>query len=166
VIDYEFKYDLIDYLARMPGAPVASLADILARGLYDAQLEGALRRREAQGTRDSEAYRAALKQRDAVRDTIVQILDARHLDALIYPTMRRKAALVGEPQRGSTCQLSAVTGLPALSMPAGFTPDSLPIGVELLGRPFGDDRLVAFAYDYAQAPRPPHPPRTTPPPLD
>jgi amidase len=56
-----------------------------------------------------------------------------------------------------------VTGLPALSMPAGFTPDGLPIGVELLGRALSDARLVAFAYDYEQAAHPRRAPETTPP---
>ena len=84
----------------------------------------------------------------------IAFLDTNHLDALVYPTMRRKPAIIGEPQSGTTCQLSAVTGLPALSMPAGFTADSLPLGVELLGRPLADARLVSFAYDYEQSTHP------------
>ena len=97
---------------------------------------------------------------------VIAFLDSNRLDALVYPTMRRKPAIIGEPQGGSTCQLSAVTGLPALSMPAGFTTDSLPLGVELLGRPLADARLVSFAYDYEQSTRPRRPPSTTPPLVD
>jgi Asp-tRNA(Asn)/Glu-tRNA(Gln) amidotransferase A subunit family amidase len=163
VIDYEFKYDLIDYLAHIPNAPVKSLGEILDRGLYDIALEAGLRRRERQGTRDSEAYRSALGLRVVARDLIVAFLDANNLDALVYPTLTRKAAIIGEPQRGATCQYSAVTGLPALSMPAGFTPDGLPIGVELLGRPLADARLVSLAFDYEQSVHPRRPPPTTPP---
>ena len=163
VIDFEFKYDLIDYLARIPNAPVKSLGEILDHGLYDVALEAGLRRRERNGTRDSEAYRTALAQRSAARDLIVSFLEANKLDALVYPTVTRKAAIIGEPQRGATCQFSAVTGLPALSMPAGFTADGLPIGVELLGRPLSDPRLVAMAFDYEQAAHPRRPPATTPP---
>ena len=163
VIDYEFKYDFIDYLARFPNAPVKSLAEILDHGLYDVALESGLRRRARQGTRDNEAYRVALANRTVARDLIVSYLDANKLDALVYPTLTRKAAIIGEPQRGATCQYSAVTGLPALSMPAGFTADGLPIGVELLGRPLSDVRLVSFAFDYEQATHPRRPPSTTPP---
>jgi amidase len=163
VIDYEFKYDFIDYLARIPNAPVKSLAEILQGGLYHTALEGGLRRRETNGTRDSDAYKHALAYRDSTRSTVVKFLDDQRLDALVYPTVRRKPAIIGEPQRGANCQLSAVTGLPALSMPAGFTPDSLPIALELLGRPFADDRLVAFAYDYEQATHPRRAPSMTPP---
>src|SRR5207253_9331280 len=67
VIDYEFKYDLIDYLAHVPNAPVKSLAEILQAGLYHVALEGGLRRRESNGTRDSDAYKRALSYRDSTR---------------------------------------------------------------------------------------------------
>ena len=166
VIDFELKPDLMDYLAKIPGAPVKSLAEILDAGLVHTALDEPLHRREARGTRDSDAYRAALAQRTAAREMVVAFLDANRLDALVYPTVRRKAAIIGEPQRGANCQLSAVTGLPALSAPAGFTPDGMPIGVELLGRPLDDARLVAMAYDYEQATQPRRPPSTTPPLVD
>jgi amidase len=166
VIDYELKPDLIDYLAKIPGAPVKSLAEILDAGLVHVALDEPLHRRETRGTRDSEAYRAALRRRIAARDLVVAFLDSNKLDALVYPTVRRKAAIIGEPQRGANCQLSAVTGLPALSAPAGFTPDGMPIGVELLGRPLDDARLVAMAYDYEQATHPRRAPSTTPPLVD
>jgi Asp-tRNA(Asn)/Glu-tRNA(Gln) amidotransferase A subunit family amidase len=166
VIDYEFKPDLMDFLAGVPGAPVKSLGEILDKGLIHIALDEPLHRRESRGTRDSDAYRVALAQRTAARDLVVSFLDANKLDAILYPTVRRKAAIIGEPQRGANCQLSAVTGLPALSAPAGFTPDGMPIGVELLGRPLDDARLVAMAYDYEQATHPRRAPTTTPPLVD
>ena len=166
VIDFEFKYDLIDFLASMPGQHVSSLADILRLGMYDVALEPPFRRRDSLGTRDNPAYREALARRTAARNLVIAFLDSNRYDALVYPTMRRKAALLGEPARGSTCTLSAVTGLPAISMPAGFTPDGMPIGVELLGRPLADPKLVALAYDYEQSVHPRRPPSTTPPLVD
>jgi Asp-tRNA(Asn)/Glu-tRNA(Gln) amidotransferase A subunit family amidase len=162
VIDFELKPDLLEYLSATPLPPVHSLAEILESGLYHSALEAALRRREAQGTRDSEAYRAALRRRTVARDLVTAFLDANRLDALAYPTMRRKPARLGETQPGTNCQLSAVTGLPALAMPAGFTPDGLPIGVELLGRVLADARLVSLAYDYEQSARPRRAPDATP----
>ncbi len=163
VIDFEFKFDLLDFLAQIPNAPVRSLGEILERGLYHTALEAQFRRRELRGTRDGAPYRAALANRVVARDTLVALMDVNRLDALAYPTLTRKAALIGEPQRGSTCSISAVSGLPALSIPAGFTPDSLPIGVELLGRSLSDARLVAMAYDYEQSSHPRRAPATTPP---
>jgi amidase len=162
VIDFEFKPDFQDYMARTPNAPVASLGDIIDRGLYGAAIEANITRRNALGTRDGEPYHAALARRELARRLVVAFLDANHLDAIVYPTMRRKPTIIGQPIPPTNCQLSAVTGLPALSMPAGFTPDSLPIGVELLGRSLSDARLVSLAFSYEQAVHPRRPPRTTP----
>lgn len=149
VIDHEFKWDLIDYLADLPDAPVESLQQMLDLGLIHESLVPAMRRRNAPMARDTEAYRAALAKREPLRDAVVGAMNAHSVDALVYPTLRTPPALVGEPQRGSNCQLSASTGLPALSAPAGWSGD-LPVGIELLGRPFDDARLVAFAYAIEQ----------------
>ena len=82
---------------------------------------------------------------------------------LAYPTLRRKPALIGEAQIGTTCQLSATTGLPAMSMPAGFTVDGLPVGVELLGGAFAEPTLLGLAYAWEQAAKPRRAPFSTPP---
>ena len=54
-------------------------------------------------------------------------------------------------------------GFPALSVPAGFTQDRLPVGIEFLGRPFSEGTLFAIAYAYEQATHHRRPPATTPP---
>lgn len=145
VIDFEFKFDLMDYLAQRPGAPVASLGEILDRGLYHLDLDAQFRRRQATAERISEAYRTALKRREELRKALLAAMDAQQLDALVYPPIRRRASKLGDAQGGgNNCQLSASTGLPALVMPAGFTPDGFPVGIELLGRAFEEPRLLAI----------------------
>ena len=47
LIGFEFKFDLIDYLAGVPGAPVGSLTEILDAGLHHEALDGTFRRRAA-----------------------------------------------------------------------------------------------------------------------
>jgi aspartyl-tRNA(Asn)/glutamyl-tRNA(Gln) amidotransferase subunit A len=42
-------------------------------------------------------------------------------------------------------------GVPALSVPAGFAENGLPVGFQLVGRPFGEARLLAAAHAYQQA---------------
>ncbi|MBM3791768.1 MAG: CHRD domain-containing protein, partial [Acidobacteria bacterium] len=163
VIDHEFKTDLSKYLARSPAAPVRSLGEILERGLYHSMLERTFRRRNSAPTRDSEEYRKATDRRRELQAAVRRLMERENLDALVYPAIRRQAAVIGEPQGGSTCQLSASTGFPALTVPAGFTEDGMPVGVELLGLPRNDARLVALGYSYEQATRHRRPPSRTPP---
>ncbi len=42
-------------------------------------------------------------------------------------------------------------GLPALSVPCGFDPRGLPIGFQLIGKPFGEPELLAVGHRYEQA---------------
>lgn len=44
-----------------------------------------------------------------------------------------------------------LTGLPALSLPCGFTSDGLPIGLQMIARPWGEARLLRAGYAYEQA---------------
>jgi Asp-tRNA(Asn)/Glu-tRNA(Gln) amidotransferase A subunit family amidase len=163
VINYEAKYDLMDYFAATPEAPVASLREILDRGLYHEALEEAFLRRERVQSRSSEAYTEALAKREALAAALRNVMDENDLDALVYPTVRRRPALIGEAQGGSTCQVSAGSGFPAMAIPGGFTEDGLPTGLELLGRPFDDARLVAMAYAYEVAVQPRRAPPAAPP---
>jgi len=163
VINYEFKFDLMDFLAKFPGAPAHTLADILASGKYDKAVETVLKRAEETAERDSDAYRAALKKRDAAREAVLAAMAAPGVTALAYPTLRRKAALIGEQQAGSNCQLSATTGLPAMSIPAGFTSDGIPVGMDLLGLPWSESALLKTAYAYERSVAPRKPPSSTPP---
>jgi len=41
-----------------------------------------------------------------------------------------------------------LSGQPAISAPAGFSPDGLPIGYSLIGRPFDEATLYRIAYAY------------------
>ena len=43
---------------------------------------------------------------------------------------------------------SNATGLPAMSIPCGFTTTGLPIGVQLIGRPFEEALLFQVAHGY------------------
>lgn len=163
LIDFEFKWDLADYLARTPDAPVSSLTEIVEGGLYHQAVAGVLTRSDRHQSRQVPGLDEALARRAAALAALEAVFDAHDLDALAYPSLRRDVALIGEPSPGSNCQLSAATGTPALTVPAGFTDRGLPAGLELLGRRFDDHRLVAMGFAYEQAVAPRKPPHTTPP---
>ena len=113
--------------------------------------------------RETEHYRQAMIKRRALRAAVLATLEELRIDALAYPTLRRKPAMIGEAQGGTNCQLSATTGLPAIAMPAGFSTDGLPIALELLGGAWEEARLLKYAYAWEQATKPRRPPFSTPP---
>jgi Asp-tRNA(Asn)/Glu-tRNA(Gln) amidotransferase A subunit family amidase len=150
VLAHDFKTDINAYLARHPEAPVKSLTEILASGQYNPSIDEVLRVSESMTEESEPVYRSALAQRKVIREAVLAAMAEENLDALAYPTIRRKAAPLYQPQEGSNCQLSAKSGLPAISMPAGFTDDGLPIGIELLGRAWSEPELLAMAYAFEQ----------------
>lgn len=50
-----------------------------------------------------------------------------------------------------SCYYISVTGLPAISVPCGFTPEGLPVGVQIIGRHQDDFGLLQFAHAFEQA---------------
>ncbi|MES2523208.1 MAG: amidase family protein [Gemmatimonadota bacterium] len=148
VTNMETKFDLANYLRTVPNAPVRTLREIIDRGLFDRALEVRFRTIDTVSAPESEAHTRALARRTLLRARIERIMDSLSLDVLAYPTVRQKPVLAGEVQTGSTCNLAAQSGLPAISIPAGFSADGLPVGVELLGRAFSDTRLVSIAYAF------------------
>lgn len=163
VIADEFKFDLMAYLAKHPTAPVKSLGEVIERGLHHEALDANFKLRNTPEKRETEHYRQAMVKRRAARAAVLATLEEQRIDVLAYPTLRRKPAAIGDPQIGSNCQLSATTGLPAITMPGGFTTDGLPIGLELLGGAWTEATLLKYAYAWEQATRPRRAPFSTPP---
>jgi len=154
LLTQELKFYLGDYLKRS-GAPVTSVEELLASGLHAAQLQGILDIANAipEDYLTSDDYRRRLAARDALAQAVTKVMDDNRVDALAYPVTRRIAPVVtsGGNQIGSNAGLSAQTGFPAVSVPAGFTAGGFPIGVELLGRRFAEPTLIALAYAFEQS---------------
>ena len=166
LIDYDFKFDLADYLAGIPDAPVTSLGEIIEAGLHHEALDRTFRRRNARSERDTPELAETLARRRALAAAVTDLMDREDLDALAYPTMRQETALIGAAPAGATCTLSAHSGLPALTIPAGFTESGLPVGLELLGRTLDDARLVGMAFAFESAAPKRRAPLRTPPLVD
>ncbi len=83
----------------------------------------------------------------------------REIDVLVLPTRRRsprtvEAALKREesdkprnPEMENTGQFN-ILGLPAISIPCGFTSAGLPIGLQIVGAPFAESRVLALAHAF------------------
>jgi amidase len=163
LLTQELKAYLGGYLANA-GAHAKSIEEMLESGLHSAGIQGILD--VANGTADdylsSEDYKTRLAARETLAQAVLDALEASRLDVIAYPTIRRIAPIVGGAQAGSNAALSANSGLPAITVPAGFTSGGFPVGIELIGRRFAEATLLALAYDFERATRHRRPPAMTP----
>lgn len=114
-------------------------------------------------------YAIRLQRQAVFRDALVKVMDDLKLDALFYTHQRRFVAPVNTEQLERNGFMSSSTGLPAITVPGGFSPPStdaplgMPIGVEFLGRPFAESTLIRLAYGFEQTTHFRKPPASTPP---
>ena len=97
-----------------------------------------------------------MTRREAFRQLLVEALDAQQLDALLYPANQARPHTHegGAERYGSepgTCEESAATGLPQVTVPAGYLGGRYPVGISFLGRMWDDRRLLALGHAYEQA---------------
>jgi amidase len=85
-------------------------------------------------------------------------MDDNHLDAVVYPLQKRLVVPVTElNQADRNGILASVTGFPAITVPAGFSaptktaPLGVPVGMDILGRPWSEAKLLSLAYSFEQA---------------
>lgn len=168
---YEYKYQLNRYLQEQPNPPVHSLADLIATGnYYKPSLEKFLA--SAQGYEDGLNEPDYKDRRVKIEELRVQLANAmakNHVVALVYPHQKRLPVLIGElNQVERNGILAAITGFPAITVPAGFStptasaPIGVPVGIEFLGSPFSEPQLLKLAYGFEQATHARKPPRSTP----
>lgn len=123
------------------------------------------------------AYVTAQRARGRLRDAMAAAFARSGLDVLAGPTVpvvappRSDAApsLISSSQDELAGALrlafpASVTGQPALSVPCGFSEGGLPIGLQLMGRPYGEAELLRIGHAYERAARwhvrrPPHSPK-------
>jgi Asp-tRNA(Asn)/Glu-tRNA(Gln) amidotransferase A subunit family amidase len=159
VLEYEFARDFDAYLAELGDAtPHDSLADVVATGELHPSVrarfeDAAILDTDVDALDENTGYLRSLRRREAIRDAVLSRMAADDLDAVLYPPSRVPPVEIpdNQPFEEMNCELAAHTGLPAIVVPAGFTPAGLPVGVELLGRAFDERRLFELAYAFERA---------------
>jgi aspartyl-tRNA(Asn)/glutamyl-tRNA(Gln) amidotransferase subunit A len=105
-------------------------------------------------------YDAYYGKAQAVRTLIKQDFHTafEEVDFIVTPVAPTPAFKFGEKSDPLQMYLSDIftisvnlAGLPAISVPCGFSPGGLPIGMQLIGRPFDEATILRAAYAYEQA---------------
>jgi amidase len=166
---FERIHAINHYLARQgPAYPIKNAAELLLNhpGITPRPADVELINHPVDLNHDPE-YRAVLETKAGLRQAVIDLMDRYHLDALVYPHKLHPPLKIGpakDPERQYTPnQLSPITGLPALIVPGGFTPDGLPIGFEILGRPWSEPTLIKIASGFEAVTQNRKVPAATPP---
>jgi aspartyl-tRNA(Asn)/glutamyl-tRNA(Gln) amidotransferase subunit A len=104
-------------------------------------------------------YLLGTRARAQVRNDLMQALET-NVDVLMLPTAGIPAGLIPAESPGLNLVVTDFaaytpifnfTGLPALQVPCGFNSDSLPVGLQIAGKPFDEATIFQVAYAYEQA---------------
>ncbi len=154
--------DMNRFLEARPEAPFKSIDEVCASGVVPAlntflpAIASKPLLRE-----DDPVYMAKVLARGRFQRTMLRTALIHGVNAYVCPTVRipppSRAEVLDPTSHLNTTmfptntEIAARSGLPALSIPAGFTAMGLPIGLELIGRPFDEVALlnIALAFEHA-----------------
>jgi amidase len=173
VLLYELKTDLNAYLATLgPGAPVRTLADVIAFNEAHHKEEmpyfgqETFIKAQEKGPLTDLAYVEALarNRRLAALEGIDAVMNEHKLDAIVGPTggpAWTTDLVDGDHFGGGLSSPPAVAGYPHITVPAGYVFD-LPVGMSFVGRAWSEPTLIKIAYSFEQATRARRAPRFLP----
>ncbi len=149
-----FKFDLEKYLSTLSDPKYRNLEEIVASGLYspyiEERLENALKIKDPPLCKD--LYNEPRNIR--FRESVLSVMDEYSLSAFIYPTWNNPPRMIGDmesPAGDNSQKIPPHTGLPAITVPMGFTYGNLPAGLQIVGRLFDEPEIIKIAYSYEQA---------------
>ena len=167
---YEARTVMESYFATLgPKAPIRNFADLVAakKSAVQKTLEAEIAIADGMG---SQAYKDRTLNRDKLKLAVAKTMADMRLDAILYPLQKILVApITAADQLERNGTLSNGTGFPAVTFPAGFSapgasaPLGVPVGAELLGLDYTEDKLLAYAYAFEQATSVRKPPVSTPP---
>ena len=157
-----FRYDMQTYLASLGDqAPMTDVVQVLETGEYSSYVERSLRGHQQ---RPLDLHPSEWEtpcpdyidhsERQGFKDALVAAMDEAGIDAVIYPSWTHPPAHLDkarEEYRGDNSQrVAPATGLPAITVPMGYSYGHLPAGLQILGRPYAEGLLFRLAYAYEQ----------------
>jgi aspartyl-tRNA(Asn)/glutamyl-tRNA(Gln) amidotransferase subunit A len=152
------RYDGVKFGLRVPGRDLVEMQSRTRAAGFGAEVK----RRIMLGTYALSAgyYDAYYGKAQSVRTLVRREFAAAfaRVDLIVAPTTPNVAFKHGEKEDPLSMYLNDVftipgnlSGIPGVSVPCGFSATGLPIGLQLLGRPLDEARVLRAAYAYEQA---------------
>ena len=165
-----FRYDMHMYLRSLGDrAPITDVVAVLETGEFGADAERSLR---SAGNAPLDVHPAKWdppcpdyadnEERQGFLADLVAAMDEAAVHALVYPTWLGPPAHIdraNEEYGGDNSQrVAPATGMPAITVPMGYTDGMHPAGLQILARPYDEGLIFRLAYAYEQATRHRRPP--------
>jgi amidase len=172
VLLFEFKVDIAAYLSELERTSMRTLADLIA--FNDAHADQELRwfgqeifllAQETTGLDDPTYLEALQTSKRLAQQGIDGTLDRFDLDAIVSLTNSppwTTDLVNGDHFLTASSTPSAVAGYPNITVPAGFSFGELPVGINFIGRRWGEPTLIKLAHGFEQGTRVRHAPRFLP----
>lgn len=98
-----------------------------------------------------------------------KVMADHNLDAIVHKSVEHSPVLIKEGITPPYTNMNGAIRLEtiliyaaAITVPAGFTPQGLPVGITFMGRPYSEPQMIKLAYAYEQATHHRKPPNSTP----
>ncbi|PWM79717.1 MAG: amidase [Phascolarctobacterium sp.] len=151
----DFNDHLTQYLQSFPAdkIPVHSLKEIYDSGKYHPVDKGNMEDALKLSTYSAH-YNEKLLRQQTVKNKIMQLIASKCLDCIVYPHQQQLVCKIGDSQKQRNGVLCSVTGFPSVVVPAGFAPAGetaplgVPVGMEIIGEPWSEKRLLMIAAAY------------------
>jgi len=108
--------------------------------------------------------------RETLMLNFMAVMADHELDAIVHQSVEHQPTPISDALnppyvniKGATHLNTFLVYVPTVSVPAGFTQDDLPVGIDFFGRPYSDQSMIRLAYAYEQATMHRRSPTTTPP---
>lgn len=144
------RHDINKFLAARPTLPTKSLEAVRASGKFDLTLDLLIDIFNGpQRPEDDPDYFRKLAARDRFQRLVVGIMGQHKLDALIFPCVQVLPPTKAEVRAGkhkclefpTNTLIASQTWMPSICMPAGFSEDGVPVGVEIVVPPYHEPEL-------------------------
>lgn len=164
-----FRYDINNYLKTLgSNVGVKTLEDIVEQKKFRPENSGAMRWAMGVAADVEPAEQsppcidvAGDQRRMDLLTATVSMMESMKLDALIYPSWTNPPRKIGDsesPHGNNSSVIAPHSGQPAITVAMGYVDNNLPLGLQILGWPFSEEKLFQYAYAYEQATRHRKPP--------
>lgn len=156
------RHDIDHFLQARPQLPLRTLREIINAQKYHPKCDLLEALVDGPGDPYSAAdYYTRYMAREEFQRVVINEMAKSGAEALAFPTAQVPPPSRKELDAGAwpllefptNTLLAAQAWMPALSVPAGLTPDGLPVGLELVGFPFQEARLLSLGYSFERKTR-------------